>query len=218
MSEARVGIDVVSDVMCPWCYIGKRRLEAAAAARPDIALDVHWRPFQLDATIPENGMDRRLYLERKFGGPEVVERVYVPVRAAGEAESIPFAFDRIRRSPNTFNAHRLIRWAADAGLQEEMVERLFQLYFLEGGDLTDLTVLAEAATEAGMEQALVERLLAGDADKAEVAAEIEAYQRMGVTGVPTFIIAGRYAVVGAQRAEVLSDAISKAHAEVRETN
>jgi predicted DsbA family dithiol-disulfide isomerase len=217
MSQAVVGIDVVSDVMCPWCYIGKRRLEAAAAANPDIALDVRWRPFQLDATIPDNGMDRQLYLERKFGGPEVVERVYAPVRAAGEAESIPFAFDRIRRSPNTFNAHRLIRWAGEAGVQEEMVERLFRLYFLEGGDLTDLTVLAEAATQAGMEQALVERLLAGDADKAEVAAEIEAYQRMGVTGVPTFIIANRFAVVGAQAAEVLSSAIAKAYAEVLET-
>jgi predicted DsbA family dithiol-disulfide isomerase len=216
MSEAVIGIDVVSDVMCPWCYIGKRRLEAAAAANPDIALDVRWRPFQLDATIPDNGMDRQLYLERKFGGPEVVERVYGPVRAAGEAEAIPFAFDRIRRSPNTFNAHRLIRWAGEAGLQEEMVERLFRLYFLEGGDLTDLAVLTQAATQAGMEQVLVERLLAGDADKAEVRTEIEDYQRMGVTGVPTFIIAGRYAVVGAQPAEVLSAAIAKAHAEARE--
>lgn len=213
MSEAVIGIDVVSDVMCPWCYIGKRRLEAAAEARPDIVLDVHWRPFQLDATIPEDGMDRRLYLERKFGGPEVVERVYAPVRAAGEAESIAFAFDRIRRSPNTFNAHRLIRWARESGVQEEMVERLFRLYFLEGGDLTDPAVLAKAAAEAGMEQDLVERLLAGDADKAEVRAEIEAYQRMGVTGVPTFIIAGRYAVVGAQPAEVLAGAIAKAQGE-----
>jgi predicted DsbA family dithiol-disulfide isomerase len=146
----------------------------------------------------------------------VVERVYAPVRAAGEAESILFAFDRIRRSPNTFNAHRLIRWAGEAGLQEEMVERLFRLYFLEGGDLTDLAVLTQAATQAGMEQVLVERLLAGDADKAEVRTEIEDYQRMGVTGVPTFIIAGRYAVVGAQPAEVLSAAIAKAHAEARE--
>jgi predicted DsbA family dithiol-disulfide isomerase len=210
-----IAIDVVSDVMCPWCYIGKRRLEAAAAAHPDIALDVQWRPFQLDATIPENGMDRRIYLERKFGGPDVVERVYAPVRAAGEAESIPFAFEKIRRSPNTFNAHRLIRWAGLEGLQDEMVERLFRLYFLEGGDLTDTAVLAKAAAEAGMDKAVVERLLAGDADKAEVQAEIESAQRMGITGVPTFIVAGRYAVVGAQPAEVLSGAIAKARSEAR---
>jgi predicted DsbA family dithiol-disulfide isomerase len=213
MNQAMVTIDVVSDVMCPWCYIGKRRLEKAAAARPEIALDVQWRPFQLDATIPPEGMDRRMYLERKFGGADAAERVYAPVRAAGEAESIPFAFDRIRRAPNTINAHRLIRWAGQAGLQEEMVERLFRLYFLDGGDLTETGVLAQAATEAGMERALVERLLAGEADIAEVRQEIEAAQRMGITGVPTFIIAGRYAVVGAQPAEVLADAISKARAE-----
>jgi predicted DsbA family dithiol-disulfide isomerase len=214
MNEAMVTIDVVSDVMCPWCYIGKRRLEKAAAAQPEIALDVQWRPFQLDATIPPEGMDRRIYLERKFGGADAAERVYAPVRAAGEAEAIPFAFDRIRRAPNTINAHRLIRWAGQAGLQEEMVERLFRLYFLDGGDLTDAGVLADAAAEAGMERALVERLLAGEADIAEVREEIKAAQRMGITGVPTFIIAGRYAVVGAQPAEVLADAIAKARVEV----
>jgi predicted DsbA family dithiol-disulfide isomerase len=217
MKDAMVTIDVVSDVMCPWCYIGKRRLEKAAVAHPDIPLDVQWRPFQLDATIPPEGMDRRMYLERKFGGAEAAERVYAPVRAAGEAESIPFAFDRIRRSPNTTNAHRLIRWAGQAGLQEEMVERLFRLYFIEGGDLTDTTVLAKAAAEAGMEHEVAERLLASEADVAEVRADIEAAQNMGVTGVPTFIIAGRYAVVGAQSADVLADAIAKARAEVPAT-
>jgi predicted DsbA family dithiol-disulfide isomerase len=213
MSDAMVTIDVVSDVMCPWCYIGKRRLEAAVAALPDVALDVQWRPFQLDATIPPEGMDRRMYLERKFGGPEAAERVYAPVRAAGEAEAIPFAFDRIRRSPNTINAHRLIRWAGQAGLQDEMVERLFRLYFIEGGDLTDTAVLAKAAAEAGMEHEVAERLLASEADIAEVRADIEAAQNMGITGVPTFIVAGRYAVVGAQPADVLADAIAKARAE-----
>jgi predicted DsbA family dithiol-disulfide isomerase len=213
MNDSMVTIDVVSDVMCPWCYIGKRRLEKAAAARPDVMLDVQWRPFQLDATIPADGMDRRMYLERKFGGAEAAERVYAPVRAAGEAEEIPFAFDKIHRSPNTINAHRLIRWAGQAGLQEAMVERLFRLYFLEGGDLTDTAVLAQAAAEAGMEQEVAERLLASEADIAEVRADIEAAQNMGITGVPTFIIAGRYAVVGAQSADVLADAIAKASAE-----
>jgi predicted DsbA family dithiol-disulfide isomerase len=214
MSDAMVTIDVVSDVMCPWCYIGKRRLEAAVAALPEVVLDVQWRPFQLDATIPPEGMDRRMYLERKFGGAEAAERVYAPVRAAGEAEAIPFAFDRIRRSPNTINAHRLIRWAGQAGLQEEMVERLFRLYFIEGGDLTDTAVLAKAAAEAGMEHEVAERLLASEADIAEVRADIEAAQNMGITGVPTFIVAGRYAVVGAQPADVLADAIAKARADV----
>lgn len=216
MTDKTVTIDVVSDVMCPWCYIGKRRLEAAAAAQPDVELDVRWRPFQLDATIPEGGMDRRMYLERKFGGAEAVERVYAPVRAAGEAEAIPFAFDRIRRSPNTINAHRLIRWAAQAGIQDAMVERLFRLYFIEGGDLTDNAVLAKAAAEAGLEQEVAERLLASDADVAEVKGEIEAAQRMGITGVPTFIVDGRYAVVGAQSPAVLANAIARVQAEAPE--
>jgi predicted DsbA family dithiol-disulfide isomerase len=216
MTDKTVTIDVVSDVMCPWCYIGKRRLEAAAAAQPDIGLDVRWRPFQLDATIPPGGMDRRMYLERKFGGADAVERVYAPVRAAGEAEAIPFAFEKIRRSPNTINAHRLIRWAAQAGIQDAMVERLFRLYFLEGGDLTDTAVLAKAAAEAGLEKEVAERLLASDADVAEVKGEIEAAQRMGITGVPTFIVDGRYAVVGAQSPAVLADAIAKAQAEAPE--
>jgi predicted DsbA family dithiol-disulfide isomerase len=213
MNGSVVTIDVVSDVMCPWCYIGKRRLEKAAGARPDTALEVRWRPFQLDPTIPEEGMDRRLYLERKFGSPEAVELTYAPVRAAGEAEAIPFAFERIRRSPNTINAHRLIRWAGQAGLQDEMVERLFQLYFIEGGDLTDTAVLAQAAANVGLDRPMVERLLAGDTDAGEVREEIEAAQRMGITGVPTFIVGGRYAVVGAQAPEVLSGAIAKAEAE-----
>jgi predicted DsbA family dithiol-disulfide isomerase len=210
MSFKPMTIDVVSDVMCPWCYIGKRRLEKAAALSPVIELDVRWRPFQLDPTIPDEGMDRRLYLERKFGSAENIERIYAPVRAAGEAEGIPFAFDKIRRSPNTLNAHRLIRWAQAAGLQDAMVERLFRLYFLEGGNLADTAVLAEAATEAGMDRTVLERLLAGESDKAEVRQEIELAQRMGITGVPTFIIANRYAVVGAQAPEVLAGAIAQA--------
>ena len=171
MNEAMVTIDVVSDVMCPWCYIGKRRLEKAAAADPEIALDVHWRPFQLDATIPPEGMDRRIYLERKFGGAQAAERVYAPVRAAGEAEAIPFAFDRIRRSPNTINAHRLIRWAGQAGLQEEMVERLFRLYFIDGGDLTDNSVLAKAAAEHDALHARIQQI------EAEIVVRAQELQR-----------------------------------------
>lgn len=210
MSPHSVTIDIVSDVMCPWCYIGKRRLEKSAALVPEIHLETRWRPFQLDPTIPEDGIDRQLYLERKFGSTANVEHVYAPVRAAGEAEGIPFAFEKIRRSPNTFNAHRLIRWAQAAGLQDAAVERLFRLYFVEGGNLAEVAVLADAAAEAGMERQVIERLLEGDSDKAEVRQEIELAQQMGVTGVPTFIVAGRYGIVGAQSPEVLVGAISRA--------
>ena len=160
-----ITIDVVSDVMCPWCLIGKRRLEKALAEREDVPIVVRWRPFQLDATIPEEGMDRQEYLNRKFGGPEGAKNIYDRVRDAGVEEGIAFKFEDIKKSPNTINAHRLLRWADPMGVQNEMAERLFSLYFLEGGDLTDKDVLIDNAEKAGMEREVVETLLAGDADK-----------------------------------------------------
>jgi len=208
MNEA-VTIDVVSDVMCPWCYIGKRRLETALSGLPQVETSVHWRPFQLDHTIPEDGMDRQEYLTAKFGGSDRAEEIYQPIREAGARENIPFHFERITRSPNTLNAHRLIRWARTGGLQDEVVERLFRLYFVEGADLTDPEVLADCAEEAGMERAIVERLLEGDADKAETQEEIALAQQMGITGVPTFLIGNRYAVIGAREADVIAGAIAK---------
>lgn len=209
MSPAPITIDVISDVMCPWCYIGKRRLKKAVAATSGAELDIRWRPFQLDGTIPMEGMDRQEYLSRKFGGPEQAAQVYEPVRAAGDAEQIPFAFEAIKVSPNTLNAHRMIRWSQTTGLQDAMVERLFQLYFIEGADLTDKTVLADAAEQVGMDRAIVERLLEGDADMEDTKNEIARAQEMGVTGVPTFIIGNRYVVQGAQGPEILAGAIAK---------
>ena len=204
-----IEIDVISDVMCPWCYIGKRRLEKALAMLPGVEVDVRWRPFQLDHTIPETGMDRQEYLRNKFGSDADAERIYEPVRAAGRAENIPFEFDKIEISPNTLNAHRIIRWAMAEGVQDEVVERLFQLYFIEGANLTDKKVLAGAAVEAGIDRAVVEHLLAGDTDKAETQAEIARIQQMGVTGVPAFIIGNRYAVMGAREPEIIAQAIQE---------
>lgn len=203
----RVSIDVVSDVMCPWCFIGHRRLDKALALVPDIDVAVTWRPFQLDPTLPEGGKDRRRYLEEKFGGPERAAAVYDRIREAGLTEGIAFAFDRIARSPNTIDAHRVIRWAGVEGVQHAVVERLFALYFLEGGDLSDHGVLAAAAAAAGMDEAVTARLLASGADRAETRAEAAHAAAIGVTGVPCFILAGRYAVEGAQPAEVLAGAI-----------
>ncbi len=204
-----IEIDVISDVMCPWCYIGKRRLEKALALVPDVAVDIRWRPYQLDNTIPETGMDRKEYLRNKFGSDEQADQVYGPVRAAGKDEEIPFEFDKITISPNTLNAHRIIRWAMAEGVQDAAVERLFQLYFIEGANLTDKKVLADAAVEAGLERPVVERLLESDADLEETRAEISQAQQMGVTGVPAFIIGSRYAVMGAREPEAIAQAIAE---------
>lgn len=206
-------IDVVSDVMCPWCFIGKRRLETALAEAAEVEVAVEWRPFQLDPTLPPEGKDRQAYLSEKFGGPERAETIYDRVRAAGAEEEIPFAFEKIGRSPNTLDAHRLIRWSGIEGVQDAVVERLFSLYFVEGADLTRRETLVAAAADAGMDPAVVARLLDSDADVAETAAEVLRAQAMGVTGVPTFIFDGRYAVSGAQPADVLVRAIRQVAAE-----
>ncbi len=211
--EGPIQIDVVSDVMCPWCFIGKRRLEQAIDLVPDIPLDIRWRPFQLDATIPPEGIPRLDYLERKFGTPEQIASVYDSIEEAGRAEGIPFAFGRIARSPNTLDAHRLIRWAVKGGVQDALVERLFTLFFVDGADIGDHAVLVEAAVEVGMRGDLVAELLDSDADVDLTRREIAIAQQMGVTGVPCFIIENRYAVVGAQSPTIIVEAIEKAAAE-----
>lgn len=201
-------IDVVSDVMCPWCYIGKRRLERALTLAPGIRADVRWRPFQLDPTIPAGGMSRQDYLDRKFGRERAAE-VYKQIELAGEAEGIPFAFDRIARSPNTLDCHRLIRWAAHEGFQDAVVDRLFELFFVEGADIGDHAVLIETARETGMDPRLVESMLETDADKDVVEKEIRLAQDMGVQGVPAFVFASRYVIAGAQAPEILADIMQK---------
>ncbi|MEM7694426.1 MAG: DsbA family oxidoreductase [Pseudomonadota bacterium] len=211
-----VSIDIVSDVMCPWCFVGKRRLEKALASLGDLPVEVRWHPFQLDATLPAEGKDRRKYLEEKFGGPERAKEIYARIEEAGTAEDIPFAFDKIEKSPNTLNAHRVIRWAGVEGVQDAVVERLFAAFFLEGADLSDTAVLARLAGEGGMEEAVVARLLSGEADLAETEADVVHAQAMGVTGVPCFILDRKYAVSGAQPADVLAGAIREVAAQ-RET-
>lgn len=205
-----LSIDVVSDVVCPWCFIGKRRLDKARALRPDVPVAVNWRPFQLDATIPPGGIERRVYLERKFGSAERIAGIYARVAEAGAEEGIAFRFDRIERSPNTLDAHRLIRWAQGAGAQEAVVDRLFDFYFLDGRDIGDPVVLAAAAEQAGMDGGQVADQLSGDADRQAVVDDISAAARLGISGVPYFIFAGRFGVSGAQPAEALAEAIDKA--------
>lgn len=210
-----IAVDVVSDVVCPWCFIGKRRLEKAMAAMVETPLTVRWRPFQLDPTIPPAGMPREEYLNRKFGA-ERIPQIHQPVITAGAMEGIDFRFDQIRRSPNTIDAHRLIRWAQSQGFEEPMVERLFQLYFLEGQDIGDEKILSKAASDIGLDGRAAADFLAGNSARQDVLQEIESAASSGVTGVPTFIIANRYAVIGAQDPRYIAGAIAKARADAME--
>ena len=193
-----VKLDILSDPICPWCYIGKARLDRALDARPAHPFVIAWHPFQLNPTMPAGGMDRRIYLETKFGSPEAAVRAYLPVAEQAEAAGLHIDFAAMTRTPNTLDAHRLIHWAGIEGRQTEMVSALFQAYFTEGRDIGDVDTLADLADAAGMDAALVHRLLASDADRDEIIARDQAARAMGVTAVPTFIVAGQHAVPGAQ--------------------
>src|SRR5580692_1624318 len=181
---APLTIDVVSDVVCPWCYLGKKRLERALAEEKGEPITVHWRPYQLDPSIPKEGLERRAYMINKFGKDGRIEAAHERLTALGAEEGIVFAFDRIARAPNTLDAHRLIRWAFVAGAQDKVVDRLFRLYFEEGRDIGDRDLLIETAGECGMDKDVVAKLLAENADEQEVRAEIAEAQNLGVTGVP----------------------------------
>ena len=202
-------VDVVSDVVCPWCFIGLKRLDKAIAMAGDIEVQVRWRPFQLDPTIPARGMDRREYMIAKFGSEERIRQIHARIEPLGEAEGIHFAFGAIKVAANTLDAHRVIRWAGAAGeaVQNRLVRRLFQLNFEEGANIGDHAVLTEAAREAGMDASVVETLLPTDADVDQVRTEIATASRMVITGVPCFLLEGKYAVMGAQGADTLADAI-----------
>jgi predicted DsbA family dithiol-disulfide isomerase len=209
-------IDIVSDVVCPWCYLGEKRLEQALAEEAG-PIVVRWRPYQLDPTIPEGGLDRAEYMEKKFGKSGRLQSVHDNLTRLGAEVGLPFAFDKITRSPNTLDAHRLIRWAASAGVQSRVVDRLFEAYFVEGRDIGDRVVLTEIAAECGLDADLVERLLAEGADSEVVRQEVEQAQAMGVSGVPFFIFAGRLGVPGAQEPSALRQAMAEARQAMAES-
>ena len=213
-----LSIDIVSDVMCPWCYIGQKNLDAAKAIASEVDVSVHWRPYQLDPTLPPQGKDRQQYLNEKFGGEERAAGIYQRVKDAGQQSGIDFRFDLMKVSPNTLDAHRLIRWAGGVSpqVQDKLVRRLFEMFFVEGGNVGDHAVLLDAAEHAGMDVELVRELLASDRDKQAIQEEIGRAQQMGVTGVPFFIIANKYAISGAQPPEVLANAIRQISAEMKE--
>ncbi|MFB2551598.1 DsbA family oxidoreductase [Ensifer soli] len=208
-----LSIDVVSDVVCPWCYLGKARLDRAVAALSgEVDVRINWHPYQLDPDLPPEGVDHKAHLAAKLGGTQAVDRAHAMLQELGRADGIAFDFDAVRISPNTLDAHRLIRWAATGGpeAQDRVVSLLFKANFEEGRNVGDRTVLLDIAETAGLERQVIETLLLSEADKADILAEIDAARQMGVTGVPCFILDRRFAVMGAQSTEVLVEAIHDA--------
>ena len=212
-------VDIVSDVVCPWCYIGKRKLETALAElqarEPGLAILRRWHPFQLNPDLPPEGIARAAYIEAKFGGKARATEIYARVRSAGADVGIPFAFDRIDRQPNTLDAHRLIAWAQQRGdprATDALVERLFGAYFIEGRLLTETEQLIEIAREAGFPESEVRAMLASAVGRPDVEAEDREARAVGISGVPFFIFNGKTAVSGAHEPAALLEAIAASRA------
>jgi len=215
MTRQKITVDVVSDVVCPWCYLGSKRLEKAVSSLAGTEVDIHWRPFQLDPSIPKAGVERNAYMIGKFGSRERIDAAHASLEELGRAEGIGFRFDAITVAPNTLDAHRVVRWAAQAapGVQSAVVRALFSLYFEKGANIGDPQMLVDAARISGMDASIVETLLPTEADKGAVLQEIATAGQLGIRGVPCFIVDGKYAVMGAQSVEVLAGAMAKAAAE-----
>ena len=204
-----VRIDVVSDVVCPWCFIGKHRLEKALALRPGVAVEVHWRPYFLNDWIPREGISREQYLTTKFGSPERYKGIAQRVTAAAAEEGLVYAANKVKRQPNTLDCHRLIRWAEVEGKAGEMKQKLMDLYFTQGADLTDRDTLVQAAVAVGLDAETVREGLASDQDVAAIEQEALSAKEAGIEGVPCFIFGGKFAVSGAQSPEYLAEAIDR---------
>lgn len=204
-----VRIDVVSDVVCPWCFIGKHRLEAALNLKPDIAVEVHYHPYFLNDWIPREGISRVDYLTTKFGSPERYDGIAGRVRAAAAAEGLVYDSGKMKRQPNTTDCHRLIHWAEAIGKAPEMKQKLMDLYFTDGGDLTQADTLVQAAADVGLDAEQVRADLATDKDVDLVGAQAQQAKDAGIDGVPCFIFGGKFAVSGAQAPEYLAEAIER---------
>ncbi|MGA9412101.1 MAG: DsbA family oxidoreductase [Roseobacter sp.] len=204
-----VKLDILSDPICPWCYIGKSYLDAALADHPDHPFLIEWHPFQLNPDMPAGGMDRRAYLEGKFGGKEAAVRAYAPVVEHAKAAGLNINFEAMKRTPNTIDAHRLIHWAGIEGRQIAAVSALFDAYFVQARDIGDAEVLADIADGIGLDAAVIAKLLQSDADIAEIRARDAHSREMGVNSVPTFIVASKHAVPGAQPPELWKKVIAE---------
>jgi predicted DsbA family dithiol-disulfide isomerase len=207
-------IDIVSDVVCPWCYIGKRRIEDALALVPDVPVNVQWRPFFLNPWVPREGISRDEYLTTKFGSVEAYKGIAGRVIAAAEGEGLTYRPELVKRQPNTVDCHRLIHWAEASGQSAAMKQRLMELYFRDGGDLTDVDVLVQAAADCGLDADQTRQRLATDEDVERISAQAQEAADKGISGVPTFVFAQKYAVSGAQPADQLARAIRQVSTEI----
>src|ERR1700759_4874846 len=207
-------IDIVSDVVCPWCYIGKHRIENALKLVTDVPVEVHWRPFFLNPWVPREGISREDYLTTKFGSVDAYKGIAGRVVAAAGEEGLIYHPDLVKRQPNTIDCHRLIHWAEAIGKSAEMKQRLMELYFRDGGDLTDIDVLVQAAADIGLDAEDIRRRLATDEDVALVSGNAQEAADKGISGVPTYVFAQKYAVSGAQDPQMLAKAIRQVSAEI----
>ena len=196
-----ISIDLFSDPICPWCYIGKRRLEEALAIRPDIRVEIEWHGFQLNPMMPHDGMNRSDYLSLKFGNPDNARRLYENIEGVGQQAGIAFNFERIAVTPNTINAHRLIRLAGQYGVQNDVVERLFTAYFIDGENIGDIMTLASIGDAAGIDRVTAQTFLESGEDIEAVKSDDMQARQLGIQGVPFFILDHQYAVSGAQEPE-----------------
>ncbi len=214
--RARLGIEVVHDLVCPWCYLGLRRLLRTLRRRPDLLTDISWRPFLLNPDMPRAGLPRADYVVRKFGGEERARRLYASITEIGRAEGLQFRFDRIRRTPSSVDAHRLVRWASAYGRGAEVVEALFAAHFTDGRDIGDTHVLTDVALACGLDGPAARGFLTGDTEIDAVHAENLRAHRLGINGVPCFVIGGRHAIAGAQEPEVIERLLDVAVVEAAE--
>ena len=215
-AKARLRIEVVHDLVCPWCYLGVRRLFRTMRRRPDLLYELTWRPFLLNPDMPRGGMARPDYVARKFGGEERARRLYASIGEIGRAEGVLFRFERIRRTPSSVDAHRLVRFAARFGRADAIVQALFSAHFTDGLDIGDPAVLAGLAAACGLDGLAARRLLAAEQDIDAIHAENLRAHRLGINGVPCFVVAGRHAIAGAQEPEVIERLLDVAAVEAIE--
>jgi len=211
-----IKLDIMSDPICPWCYIGKTQLDRALASHPDHPFTIEWHPFQLNPDMPAEGMDRRAYLEGKFGGKAAAVQVYGNIERQAQTLGLSIDFAAMKRTPNTINAHRLIHWAGLEQKQQGLVDALFNAYFCKGVDIGESDILCDIAEKAGLERDVIAHLLDSDADCPMIRERDAHSRKMGVNAVPTFIVANQHAVPGAQTPEVWATIIADLQTQIED--